>query len=471
MQAHGATATPGHGPVPTLVASLLGFFVITFDAVVVNLALPSIRDDLGGGMTGLQWVVNAYTLTFAALLLTAGSISDRIGAKRAFGSGVVVFAVAALACGLAPTLEMLVLARFAQGAAAAVIMPSSMALLGEAFPDPRSRARAVALWAMGGAVASTSGPVLGGILTLVSWRWIFLMYLPVGIIVLVLLRRAARSPRRPAPFDWPGQVAAIIAMGGLTFGAIEVGGAGFGDPRVIAAFIAALVAIPVFALIESRVPHPMVPLALLRNRSLVIAAAVGFAFMVGYFGLPFVMSLYLQQVRGLTSFETGMTFLPMMIIGFVFTPFSARVVERFGARKPIVTGLLVMMIGLSTIAFLLPSANVPVLSASMVVVGLSGPLISPPIMAVLLNSVRPEQVGTASGIFNTSRQIGGALAVAVFGALLANRDTFMAGARTSLLIAAAVALLSAIASLKLRPVPTGVKASEASGPASRSVRR
>ena len=445
----------------TLGAALLGFFVITLDAVALNVALPSIRADLDAGMTGLQWVVDAYTLLFAALLLSAGALSDRIGAKRAFGFGMVAFVLASVACGLAPTIGMLVMARFVQGAAAAVRMPSSMALIGQAYPDPVTRSRAVAFWAMGGAVASTSGQVLGGALTLASWRWIFFINVPVGAAALRLLARAARSPQRPVPFDWIGQVTAIVAMGGLTFGAIEAGAVGFGASQVIVALLAAILALAAFLVAQARVAHPMMPLELFRTRPVVIAAAVGFAFMVGYFGLPFVMSLYLQQLRGLSSFQTGLVFLPMMLIGLALTPFSARIVERLGTRRPIVSGLLVMMTGLAIIAFLPSATPFLVLSALMVLVGLAGPLISPPATALLLNSVRPEQAGTASGMYNTSRQVGGALAIAVFGALLGNGDTFMDGVRASLLIAAGVALLAAIASLLLPPTPPGAPANPA----------
>ena len=211
----------------SLAVALLGFFVITLDAVVVNVALPSIHGDLGGGMTGLQWVLDGYTLLFAALLLSAGSLSDRFGARQAFGAGLALFVVASAACGLAPSVEWLIAARLVQGAAAAVMMPSSMALIGQAYPDPVQRARAVALWAMGGAAASSSGPVLGGLLTLVSWRTIFFVNVPVGVVALVLLTRVAGSPQRRAPFDWTGQAMAVLAIGGLTYGAIEAGAAGF----------------------------------------------------------------------------------------------------------------------------------------------------------------------------------------------------------------------------------------------------
>src|SRR3954454_9565682 len=208
----------GSDPSLALTAAVLGFFIVTFDAVVVNVALPSIRRDFGSGITGLQWVVEGYTLMFAALLLWSGALTDRAGARRVFGAGLGLFAVASAACGLAPSLAILVVARFVQGSAAAVMMPASMALIGQAYPEHRQRGRAVAMWAMGGAVASSSGPVLGGVLTLVSWRLIFFVNLPVAAAALLLLRRVAPSPRRAASFDWFGQASAVTAMAALTYG-------------------------------------------------------------------------------------------------------------------------------------------------------------------------------------------------------------------------------------------------------------
>src|SRR6476646_4622100 len=210
----------------TLAAALLAFFIVTLDAVVVNVALPTVQRDLDNTIGGLQWVVDGYTLMFAAFLLTSGVLSDRIGARRAFAAGVIVFSLASLACGLAPNLALLVIARFVQGTAAAVMMPSSMALIGQAYTDARARALAVALWAMGGALASSSGPILGGLLTEVSWRLIFLINVPVGLATLALLHGVALSAQRPASVDWVGQIAAILAMGGLTYGAVEAGAVG-----------------------------------------------------------------------------------------------------------------------------------------------------------------------------------------------------------------------------------------------------
>jgi MFS transporter, DHA2 family, methylenomycin A resistance protein len=363
-----------------------------------------------------------------------------------------MFVAASAACGMAPSLGVLVAARFVQGAAAAVLMPSSMALISQAYADPTRRARAVAVWAMGGAVASTSGPVLGGLLTLVSWRLIFAINLPVGAVALALLARTERSPQRRVPFDWAGQVTAVLAMGGLTYGAIEAGPLGFTAPRVLTALAVAVLALAAFVAAQARGAHPMVPLELFRHRNLSVAVAVGFAFIVGYYGLPFVMSLYLQQLRGLSPVATGLVFLPMMLVGALLTPFSARLAERLGARLLIGGGLALMTVGLATLAVVPASTPVWGPGGLMVLVGLAGPLVSPPVTAVLLNSVPAHRAGVASGVFNTSRQVGGALAVAVFGALLAQPATFLAGLRTSLLLAAGVALAAGAASRLLRPL-------------------
>jgi MFS transporter, DHA2 family, methylenomycin A resistance protein len=434
----------------SLAAALLGFFVVTLDAVIVNVTLPDIRRDLAGGMSGLQWVVDGYTLMFAALLLSAGSLSDRAGARRAFGAGMIVFVLASAACGLAPALPALVAARFVQGMAAAAMMPSSMALISHAYPDPVGRARAVALWSMGGVAASTSGPILGGLLSLVSWRLIFFVNVPAGVVALGMLTRTVRAPQHPAPFDWAGQVTAIAAMGGLTYGAIEAGADGITAAPVLAAFAVAVTAFAAFAVLQARGAHPMLPLSLFRSRTVTVAVATGFAFMVGYYGLPFVMSLYLQELRGLSALDTGVVFLPMMLIGAALTPFTARLGARFGSRSLVVTGLLAMMTGLTVIGLLPAPVPVPALSFVMILVGLAGPLVMPPVMALLLQAVPARRAGVASGVFNTSRQVGGALAVAVFGALLATRAAFLAGMRDSLLIAAAVALAAAAVSLLIR---------------------
>jgi EmrB/QacA subfamily drug resistance transporter len=454
-----ATSTPSpapdeHGSVTTLlsaalIAASLGFFIITFDAVVVNVALPSIRADLGGGIGGLQWVVDGYTLMFAALLLWSGTLTDRLGARRCFAIGLALFVVASAACGAAPSLAALIGARFVQGTAAALMMPGSMALLGHTYRDPSLRARAIAVWAIGASVAAASAPVLGGVLTLASWRLIFLINLPVGLAALALLIRVEKSPRHDVSFDWVGQAIAVTAMASLTYGAIEAGEFGLTSPRVVVPLGIAVISSALFVRVERRIAEPMIPARLFESASVAISVVIGFAFVVGYYGLPFVMSLYLQQVRGLSALAAGLTFLPMMLISTVLNPFGARFVERFGARAVVALGLGAAAVGLAVLAVTAPELSIWVIALLMVLPGLAGPLVMPPVTAVLLDSVEPTLTGTASGVFNTSRQVGGALAIAVFGALIGPRHSFDDGLRASLLIAATITVAAAALSTRL----------------------
>jgi DHA2 family methylenomycin A resistance protein-like MFS transporter len=439
------------GPGRSLAVALLGFFVITLDALVVNVALPAIEGDLGGGIKGLLWVVDGYTLMFAALLLFAGTLSDRIGARQAYGAGLAIFVAASVACALAPALSVLVAARFVQGAGAAVMLPASLAMIREAYTDAAQRARAIALWAVGGAVASAAGPVVGGFLTLLSWRMIFFINLPVGLAALYLLFRVSRSSRRAVPFDWAGQVAAVLGMGALTYGLIEGGAEGFGAPSVLFALAVAVAALTTFLVVQVRGSHPMVPLDLFRSRPVAVSVSVGFAFMVGFYGLVFLLSLYFQEQRGLSPLATGLAFLPMTALSIFVNPASARIAERFGPRVPIAAGQVLMATGLLSLCVAVTGAPIVLLSILTMPVGIGAALAIPIVTALLMNSVPAERAGIAGGVLNTCRQVGGALAVAVFGTLVANRDTFLDGMQISLLIAALLLLATASASLTLRP--------------------
>ena len=435
-----------------LTAAVLGFFVITLDALVVNVALPDILDDLGGGVTGLQWVMDGYTLMFAGLLLSSGALSDRIGARQAYAAGFALFIAASAACGLAPNLSALVAARLVQGAGAAVMLPASMALIREAYADPAKRARAISIWAMGGAVASAAGPVLGGFLTsLLSWRAIFFINLPVGALALFLFARIARSPRRPVPFDWTGQIAAVLAMCGLTYGVIEAGADGFGAPRVLIALGLAVVALVVFLASQARGKHPMVPLDMFRTRAVVIPLLGGFAFTVGFYGLVFLLSLYFQELRGLSSLGTGLAFLPMTIVTAFMNLVAARAAEKFGPRVPIAFGLFLMAVGLTALAVAPSTTATWLLALLMVPVGIGGALAVPSLTAVLLEAVPGERAGIASGVLNTCRQLGGALAVAVYGALITTSGGFLHGMRVSLTISIVLLVVIAAAALTLKP--------------------
>ncbi|MFH8655179.1 MFS transporter [Streptomyces afghaniensis] len=432
-------------------AALLGFFVITLDALVVNVALPSIRDSLGGGITGLQWVVDGYTLMFAALLLSAGSLTDRLGARRTFGAGVTVFALASVACGLAPNLGVLIVARLVQGAGAAVIVPSSLALIREAFPDAGKRAKAISLWALGGSVGSAAGPVAGGFLSQIEWRLIFFINLPVGMLALLLLAHTKLSQRqKQAGFDWAGQLSAVLAMGALTFAAIETGAAGFTAPYVLASYALAVVAAFVFVMSQARGRHPMVPLSLLRSRTMALAAGIGFALNVGFYGMIFLLSLYLQQAKGMTALATGLAFVPMTVLTAFVSPTAAWFAARFGPRMPVIAGQASMVAGMVLLSLVPASAPTWLLVVLMVPVGAGGSLAVPALTSLLLDRVPAERAGTASGVLNTSRQVGGALAVAVFGALVADRAQFTEGLHTSLAIAAGAVLVTTAASFLLR---------------------
>ncbi|MET7361333.1 MFS transporter [Streptomyces sp. NPDC005562] len=442
--------TPRGAPRAVLGAALLGFFLISLDALIVTVALPDIGRSLGTGMSGLQWVVDGYTLMFAALMLSAGALSDRVGAKRAFGGGLMLFAVASAACGLAPGLAVLVAARLVQGAAAAVMMPASLALVRQGFPEQAERARAIALWTVGGAVAVAAGPVVGGTLTAwAGWRWIFYVNLPAALLALALLARVPASRRLPARLDWPGQVTAVLAMGGLTYGVIEGGAEGFGHPGVVASLAVAVAAAVGFVVAQARGTHPMLPLPLFRTRVVAVSLVVGFMLNAAYYGGVFDFSLYLQQERGHTALYAGLMFIPMTALVAVVNLASARLAARYGPRVPMIVGQLVGAAGL--LSLLTVGTHTPVwnVAALMVPVGLGGALAVPALTAMLLDAVPADRAGTAGAVLNTARQVGGAIAVAAFGALLAGAHTFLAGMRWSVLLAAAGLLAGAGATLTL----------------------
>ncbi|MFG2833028.1 MFS transporter [Streptomyces sp. NPDC048434] len=431
-------------------AALLGFFLISLDALIVTVALPDIGRSLGGGMSGLQWVVDGYTLIFAALMLSAGALSDRIGARQAYGGGLVLFALASAACGLAPGLGVLVAARLVQGGAAAVMMPASLALVRQGFPDQAKRARAIAIWTVGGAVAVAAGPVVGGALTAsVGWRWIFFVNLPAGLLALALLARVPVSPRLPARLDLVGQVTAVVAMGALTYGVIEGGDKGFGRPPVVVSLLVAAAAAAAFLAAQAKGSHPMLPLLLFRSRVVAVSLMVGFMLNAAYYGGVFIFSLYLQQERGQSALHAGLMFIPMTALVAVVNLASAKLAGLFGPRVPMVAGQLLGTAGLLALLTVGAHTNVWVVAALMVPVGLGGALTVPALTAMLLDAVPADRAGTAAAVLNTGRQVGGAIAVAVFGALLAGADTFLAGMRWSMLIAAAGLVLTAGATLTL----------------------
>ncbi|MCX5364595.1 MFS transporter [Streptomyces sp. NBC_00124] len=433
---------PSYSSALTLVAALLGFALITLDASVVNVALPAIGAALGGGMSGLQWVVDAYTLAFAALMLSTGSFSDRIGASRAFGIGIALFTLASAVCGLAPNLPALIGARAVQGVAAAVVLPASLALVRQAYPDPARRTRAVASWGAGGSVALALGPVAGGALTIGwDWRGIFFINLPLGAVALALLVRAPRSQRRPAPLDLPGQLTAMVTLTALAFAVIEGGVTG------LAALAVAVLAAGSFLWIEPRQAHPVVPLGLFRDRTVSVVVAAGMSVSVAFYGVVFVFSLFFQQVQGRSALHAGLVFLPMSGLIGVTNVLSGKLAARYGARRPMLIGQALAATGLLLLLYVdagTPSALVAVLLVPM---ALGCALAVPPLTAAMMDAVPAERAGLAAGVLNAARQVAGGLSVAVFGVLVA--DGFEAGMRLGLAIGAGLLLLTGALSFRL----------------------
>lgn len=438
-------------PRASLAVAMLGFFMVALDAQIVNVALPSIRNDLGGGLSGLQWIVTGYTLMFSALQLFSGTFSDRVGARRAYGFGMVLFTVASAACAFSPSLPALIAGRILQGIGAAMITPSSLALIREAYQDATQRGRAIVYWGLGGSVAAAAGPVLGGVLTQIDWRLIFLVNLPVGAAALIILARVAPSLRRPAPFDWFGQIAAVVALASLTYGIIEGAHIGYGSPEILTIFVVCAVSAVAFVLAQARGRHPMVPLDLFRSRTVSTALAIAIVTMAAFYGVVFLQSLYFQQQRGATALETGLLFLPMTGLVALLNPLAARLMVRYGNVAMIVAGQLLMALGLAGL-WMLP-ANSPILLVALVMVpvGVGGSFTVPPIIALVMDQVPAQNAGTASGVINTARQIGGSLGVAIYGALLAGNG-FMQGLHLGLGTTAVVLLILIAATLALRNI-------------------
>jgi DHA2 family methylenomycin A resistance protein-like MFS transporter len=425
----------------TLAAMSLGYGVVQLDVTIVNTALNAIGTSLGGGVAELQWVVSAYTVAFAAFILTAGALGDRIGAKRIFMAGFAIFTAASLACALAPNATILIAARCVQGLAAAILVPNSLALLSHTYPDDKARGRAVGIWAAGASLALTAGPFVGGgLITLVGWRSIFLVNLPIGLAGLWLTWRFAsettRSPQRE--IDLPGQVAAIAALGALAGAIIEGGARGWEDPLVIAGFIASAVLAVLFIWRESRARQPMLPLSLFRHRMFALTSLVGLLVNVAIYGLIFVLSLYFQQVNGLSAFATGLAFVPMMGAVLPVNLIAPRVTERIGARATIAAGATLSAIGCLALLGIAADTRYWAICAQLIAISTGLGLLVPPLTSTLLGSVAKSRSGIAAGVLNATRQTGSVLGVAMFGALVGQSSAFIAGLHASLIISAGV---------------------------------
>lgn len=446
QQAEPETARPGaeagaQGRGWALLASSLGFAVVQLDVSVVNVAVKTIGTDLGGSVTGLQWVVSAYTLAFAVLILSAGALGDRIGAKRVFVGGFVAFTLSSAACGLAPNLTALIAARVGQGIGAAALVPCSLSLLNHAFPWPRERARAVGLWAAGASVALSAGPLVGGLLIAsLGWRAIFFINAPVGLLGITLTVRHASETTRSANrgADLPGQVTAGLALLALVGAMIEGGQRGFTTPLVLGGFGAAVLAGAAFIAIESRRAQPMLPLGLFRSRTFTAATSIGLAINIAFYGLIFVFSLYFQTTRHYSALATGLAFAPATAAVLIANLLAGRVAHAVGSRRVIAAGaalIAVSLAGLLAVGVLTPY---PAMTLQLIGLGFGLGLLVPAMTSALLGSVDTSRSGIASGALNTARQTGSVIGVTLFGSLAA--ANLVSGLHLALIISAGLAL-------------------------------
>ncbi len=446
--------------------------IVSLDNTVLNVALPSMQRDLDASLAGLQWTIDAYTLVLAALLMLAGSTADRIGRRRVFMAGLVVFAAGSLLCSLAPNLESLVVFRMVQAVGGSMLNPVAMSIITNTFTDPRERARAIGAWGAVVGISMAAGPIIGGLLVeSVGWRSIFWINLPVGLAALLLTWRfvpESRAPkaRRPDPV---GQLLVIALLGSLTYAIIEAPTAPL--PRTLALGAVALAALLGLLRYEPRREEPLIDLRFFRSAPFSGATVIAVSAFAGLGGFLFLSTLYLQNVRGLDALHAGLWMLPMAVLCFVCAPVAGRLVGSRGPRLPLlIAGIAMTASGVLFAAFEAETGNVT-LVIGYVLFGLGFGFVNAPITNTAVSGMPRAQAGVAAAVASTSRQIGQTLGVAVIGAVLAAgigassyADAFVSAARPAWWIVA----VCGFAVLVLGAVTTGAWARET---AARTARR
>lgn len=398
-----------------LVVTALGSGLVLLEGTVVNVALPALGSDLDASMHGLQWTVNAFTLSLSALTLLGGGLGDRLGRRRVYLVGIAWFGAASLLCGIAPSMSWLIAARTLQGIGGALIVPGSLALIQGSF-HPDDRNRAVGWWAGMSGVAGAAGPVVGGgLIDVAGWRWVFFVNVPFGVVLAMLAPRIlTETRRRSGRFDVAGAVASTAGMTALVYALIRVGSDGWGDGRALAGFAAAAVLLAGFAAVERRAGEPVLPLWLLTGRDRAASYLTQFLLVAAMFGAYFFLTQYLQQVLGYGPLRAGAAFLPMVVMQFATVRAVPRVLPRLGARTLVVAGTALVAIGLLWLSGLSPEDGYASgLLGPFVLVGAGGGISIMPLNATILGSVEPEQSGAASGVAQTMLWTGGSLGSAV----------------------------------------------------------
>ena len=404
----------------TLVAAILGTGIVFLDSTVVNIALPALRADLGGGLAGQQWVVEAYLLTLSALLLIGGSLGDIFGQRRVFFIGVVGFGIASVMCAVAPSIELLCAFRAIQGVFAALLTPSTLAIITHVFPEDE-RGRAIGTWTAFGAIAGVLGPLLGGVLIeAASWRLIFAVNIPVCLVTLWLIARgvpASADMPQPARIDWLGAALGAIALAGPVFGLTEQPVRGW-DSVVVGSIAVGVVAGALFILQERRSPAPMMPLSLFSHRNFTIGNLATLTTYMGLGAMTFLLPLFLQQISGYTPIQAGLALLPITASMFFLSRRFGGIADRIGPRLLMGFGPLVAAGGVLLLLMVGASADyVTQVLPGLVVFGLGLSMTVAPLTSTVLAAVDRHRAGVASGVNNAVARVAGLLSVAVVGAV------------------------------------------------------
>jgi EmrB/QacA subfamily drug resistance transporter len=415
----------------------MGVLMIVLDTTIVNVALPSIKADLGFSETALAWVVIAYMLTYGGFLLLAGRLGDLLGHRRVFLLGLAAFTAASLLCGLATSQPVLVAARAAQGVGGAVVSAVALSLIMDLFTAPADRARAMGIYGFVCAGGGSVGVLLGGVLTsTLSWHWIFLVNLPIGLLVALATLRLVPATRKPfeGRLDVAGAASVTLALTLAIYAVVHGNEAGWTSPATLGVLAAALALLAGFVTIEARIRAPLIPLGLFRHRNLSVASLIGVLWCAAMFAWFFLSALYMQQVLGYDPFHVGLAFLPAnLVMAACSVGLSARLVMRFGIRLPLAAGLAMAATGLALFARapLDGQFTVDVLPA-MMLLGLGAGIAFNPVLLAAMGDVAPDQSGLASGVVNTAFMMGGALGLAVLASLAAARTSILtdAGADT-----------------------------------------